>query len=170
MNPAFPADVAAPGESQAEYERRTAPPASGPLASTTPVLAPDGPEIPGAITAAAVGSLGVEPEPEPDRQVSHHEPVLTQGAIGEPVERLCKLLAHAGFATNNVVLGKSPHMLLDQSVMNDVERFWNAYPDAVEPPELYAGREGDVNLLVGKWVGPHTWQKLYELAGAFAQG
>jgi hypothetical protein len=156
-----PPDVA--GETIREPDQAAATAAS---IQAAPQLPAEGAQVPTEIASAPVGSLA-QPAPEQeDRQVQHNQPVLTQGATGEPVELLCKLLAHAGYANNTVVRGENPHNVLDSSVMADVERFWMANPDAVEPPELVAGREGDLSQLQGKWVGPHTWQKLLELAGA----
>jgi hypothetical protein len=172
--PVLPGE-AAPGESQREYEIRIgkitpdAPPAPAqqvPLAAQVfPGQAPPA-QVPAQLAQMPAGALEGEPQPVEDRQVTHNEPLLATGASGEPVERLCKLLAHAGFATNTIVKGENPANVLDNSVMADVERFWAAYPDAREPDELYAGREGSIESLRGSWVGPHTWQKLYELAGA----
>ena len=131
-----------------------------------PAALQSGPQLPAPLAGAPTGGMALEPPVLEDRQVVHHEPILTFGASGEPVEKLCKLLAHAGFANNSVVQGQNPHNVLDNTVMADVERFWASYPDGAEPDELYAGREGSVDELQGHWVGPFTWQKLYELAGA----
>jgi len=115
-----------------------------------------------------VGALAVEPPPAVELPpVTHHEPILTCGASGEPVERLCRLLAAAGYATNTVVKGENPHAVLDNSVMSDVQRFWDEHGVA-EPPELFQGRDTDPRLEEGHWVGPHTWQALKDLAAAVA--
>lgn len=163
----LPASEPGPGESQREYEIRSGKAQSSPLGPppTPAPLAPAGQQLPQELASKPAGALEGEPAPVENREVTHNEPLLATGASGETVERLCKLLAHAGFATNTVVKGENPANVLDNSVMADVERFWAAYPDAREPDELYAGREGSVESLQGSWIGPHTWQKLYELAG-----
>jgi hypothetical protein len=129
-------------------------------------LAPVGQALPTELEQTPAGAMAGEPVDEPDRQVNHNEPILATGATGEHVVRLVKLLAHAGYANNTIVRGENGHNILDTSVMGDVRRFWGDHPDAVEPDTLYAGREAAVSELQGSWVGPHTWQKLYELAGA----
>jgi hypothetical protein len=174
-----------PGESQAEYDAKQAPAgklAADPVAEAEAALAAAKQqaaaaitELPGAakplpagLDQAAVGGLSQgRPEPSvPDMKVTHTEPVLTQGAAGDDVVRLVKLLAHAGYATNSVVNATNPHNVLDTSVMADVERFWNEHPEARESDELYAAREGGIHELQGSWVGPRTWQVLYDIAGS----
>ncbi len=159
-----PQDAPAPGDSQAAFDARAAAAkTSAQVTSQGPALPPEGEQLPANLAAAPVGALAGEPAQVDDRTVSHSDPILTQGAQGQSVVKLCKLLAHAGFASNTVVQGQNPHDILDSSVMGDVERFWQAYPDAREPDSLYAGRQGDLSSMQGRWVGPMTWQKLYEL-------
>lgn len=116
-----------------------------------------------------VGALaGAEPEKAELPPVTHNEPILTGGAAGAPVERLVRLLAAAGYASNSVVKGENPHAIFDNTVMADVQRFW-ADHDVSEPPELYEGRDVAAVLESGKWVGPHTWQALKDNAKSLAE-
>jgi hypothetical protein len=128
--------------------------------------------LPAELANVPVGALGTgEQKAAPAMEITHSEPVLAQGATGEAVQRLVKLLAYAGYASNSVVNAaeSNPAGALDTSVMSDVERLWNDHPEARESDELYYGREGDVRELRGSWVGPHTWQVLYNLASARGQ-
>lgn len=115
-----------------------------------------------AVAQAPVGSLqGAAAETPALPPVSHNEPILTGGASGPSVERLVRLLAAAGYATNSVVKGENPHAIFDNTVMADVQRFW-AENGVSEPPELFEGRDVAAVLEAGKWVGPHTWQALID--------
>jgi hypothetical protein len=111
-----------------------------------------------------VGAVEVqEPEKAELPPVTHNEPILTGGSAGAPVERLVRLLAAAGYASNTIVKGENPHAVLDNSVMADVHRFWNE-KGVAEPQELFQGRDVDPTKEAGKWVGPHTWQALKDEA------
>jgi hypothetical protein len=137
------------------------PPAPEPVATTAPLDVK--PEDTAAVPPA-VGSLAAEEAPVSELPpVTHNEPILTGGASGPAVERLVRLLAAAGFASNSIVKGENPHAILDNTVMADVQRFWAAH-DVAEPPELFEGRDVAAALETGKWVGPHTWQALIDYA------
>lgn len=136
-----------------------APPPAG-----APAALQDGPSLPAAVAERPVGSMVQEPEAEIDRQVSHHEPILTGGATGDAVERLVKLLAAVGYATNTLVKGENAGRVLDNTIMADVQRFWRDHEDAGEPERLVSGQDVASSQIIGNWIGPHTWQKLYELA------
>lgn len=164
VDPAPHATLAAPPEATT----KVAPPVDSPDAPSS--LAPP---VQAADTQAAqtpVGALaGAAPEHAELPPVTHSEPILTGGATGAAVERLVRLLAAAGYATNSVVKGENPYAVFDNTVMADVQRFW-AEHHVEEPPELFEGRDVAAALESGKWVGPHTWQALIdharELAGA----
>lgn len=125
--------------------------------------------IPDELANRPVGSLAAHDQPADDERgpVTHGDPILTFGAAGPAVEKLARLLAHAGeaYATNTIVNGTNPHNILDNTVMADVRRFRADY-DVSEPKDLYQSRDVAADLIDGTWVGPYTWQKLYELAGA----
>lgn len=163
----LPPDEPGPGESQADYERRVGPlepAAEQPIPGGSPAL--QGPtEIPAA--EAPVGSLaGDAPAAPPALEITHREPLLAPGAVGGDVERLVRLLAAAGYAGNTVANAAGAHAVLDASVMADVNRLWADHPEAREGDELFQGREGDPRELKGSWIGPNTWQALYNLAAA----
>lgn len=154
--PAAPASPAAPVEPVAAAQPTQE-------AAPSPVQAAD--------TAAVdqhVGALAQEvPAGEELPPVTHNEPILTGGSAGPAVERLCRLLAAAGYASNTVVKGENPPAVLDNSVMADVNRFRAAH-DVHEPPELFQGRDVPAADEEGKWVGPHTWQALKDNAAQLA--
>jgi hypothetical protein len=135
----------------------------------SPLAPPAG--LPAGLASKPAGALGsVEAAPSDDRPpVDHGEPILTYGASGAAVERLAKLLAYAGYGHNTIVQGTNPDLVLDNSVMSDVKRF-RADQDLTEPSDLFAGRDVAASAIEGEWVGPYTWQRLYEIAGAPAQG
>lgn len=142
-------------------------PAGPPAGTAAAATGGTGAQLPDALAQAPAGSMAGEPlAPEERMDVTHSEPVLSQGATGDAVVRLVKLLAAAGYASNTIVHGENAHNVLDRSVMADVERLWHDHPESREPDELYAGREGSVHELQGTWIGPYTWQVLYDLAGA----
>jgi hypothetical protein len=115
-----------------------------------------------------VGALAGDAAPTQELPpVTHNEPILTGGVSGPAVERLCRLLAAAGYATNTVVKGENPHAILDNSVMSDVHRFW-ADHDIHEPKDLFEGRDVAAADEEGKWIGPHTWQALIDNARQLA--
>ncbi len=132
-------------------------------AAATPTQEPNPQPAQAADTAVAqqpVGALAAEEPPKSDLPpVTHNEPILTGGVSGAAVERLVRLLAANGYASNSVVKGENPHAILDNSVMADVHRF-RAEKDVHEPPELFEGRDVPAADEEGKWVGPHTWQAL----------
>lgn len=144
-------------------------PPGPPAGTAAQALGASGAQLPADLAKAPAGSLGTGPLEVADRmEVTHTEPVLAQGATGPAVVRLVKLLAHAGYSSNSIAHGENAANVLDRSVMADVERFWGDHPDAREPDELFAGRDGAIHELRGTWVGPYTWQSLYDLAGAGA--
>jgi hypothetical protein len=115
-----------------------------------------------------VGALaGEEPAKQELPPVTHNEPILTGGVSGAAVERLCRLLAAAGYANNSIVRGENPHAILDNSVMADVRRFWDDH-DIAEPKDLFEGRDVAAADEEGKWIGPHTWQALIDNAKQLA--
>lgn len=165
--PGAPEAPPAANPSPAEQAGAAAPSPLEPAAAPGP-LAPANP-LPGGLAAAPVGGLATEAPEQENREVDHSEPILTGGAAGDDVERLVKLLAFAGYGTNTIVQGENHARILDNSVMADVRRFWIDHPDAREPDELAAGQDANAADLAAAWIGPHTWQKLYEIARGDAE-
>lgn len=138
-------------------------PAAPPEQALPPVQVADVQLAPQPVGALAGEDVAKEALPP----VTHNEPILTGGVSGPAVERLVRLLAAAGYATNTIVRGENPHAILDNSVMSDVRRFW-ADHDVHEPKDLFEGRDVAASDEEGKWVGPHTWQALIDIARALA--
>jgi hypothetical protein len=115
---------------------------------------------PDQIAAAAARAQQFPPaaaaeEPQVEQPtITHHEPILASGSAGPLVRKLVDLLAVNGHATNTIVNGENPGQVLDQSVMADVRAFAKE-KDVAEDPA--AGIEGD-------YIGPNTWQALYDSA------
>lgn len=134
-----------------------------------PAGLPPGP-LPQTPAQAPVGSLaGSEPPVQELPPVTHDKPILTTGASGANVEELCRLLAACGYATNSIVRGLNPHLILDDSVMADVRRFC-ADHGVSEPADLFAGTAVPREQVEGSWIGPHTWQALYDAAAKAIAG
>jgi hypothetical protein len=98
------------------------------------------------------------------QEITHGEPILTQGATGDKVRELADLLKKAGYEHNTIAKGENAHAILDNTVMSDVERFIHDH-EIKEDDQMYEGRDAGVNELRGRWIGPQTWQKLHDLAG-----
>jgi hypothetical protein len=132
---------------------------------TPPMVVPDPnltPEQQLAVAQAADQAKAQQLAEQPTAPViTHHQPILTFGANGEPVKQLVELLAACGHATNKVIRGESPDAIFDTTVMSDVQAFLSQHGLA-EPDELYAGQPAPIAEIRGKWVGPHTWQALYD--------
>jgi peptidoglycan hydrolase-like protein with peptidoglycan-binding domain len=95
--------------------------------------------------------------------VTHAQPILASGADGEPVKQLVKLLEVCGFTNNSIAKGENADGILDNSVMADVRAFCEKHGIA-EDPEIFNGENVSPRDLIGNWVGPHTWQALYDEA------
>jgi hypothetical protein len=95
--------------------------------------------------------------------VLHRFPILTGGSggnLGGPwVRALAELLAQLGYATNNVIRGRSGHY--DDSVAADLARF-KAEHDVREPIEAYHGHTKPAQEIVENLCGPYTVQALFE--------
>jgi hypothetical protein len=107
---------------------------------------------------AAGTAIAPQAEEQPAVQeavtVTHKEPILASGAAGPIVRKLVDLLAVCGHATNTIITGDNPGGVLDNSVMSDVRAFRTQY-DITEDPGLE---------IAGDFIGPYTWQALYEHA------
>lgn len=123
-------------------------PAADP-APAPPVLDPaaPAPPVPDAAPAA-------ETAPPQAPKITHNEPLLCSGSAGPVVRRLVNLLAAAGHASNTIILGENPGGVLDQSVMADVRAFCKEQ-GVVESSNLE---------ISGDFVGPATWQAIYDAA------
>jgi peptidoglycan hydrolase-like protein with peptidoglycan-binding domain len=105
------------------------------------------PDQPAAGNAAADDTPG-----RPD--LTHKQPIVTSGAAGPLVRELVDLLAVAGHATNTIIDGENPGGVFDNSVLSDVRAFQAAH-QVQEDPEME---------IAGDFVGPNTWQALYDVA------
>jgi peptidoglycan hydrolase-like protein with peptidoglycan-binding domain len=95
--------------------------------------------------------------------VTHSQPILAGGAAGEPVQQLVRLLEVCGFSNNSIAKGENADGILDSTVMADVRAFCDKHGVA-EDPEIFNGENVAPRDLIGHWVGPHTWQALYDEA------
>jgi hypothetical protein len=95
-----------------------------------------------------------EHKPAAEDAITHHEPILAGGSAGAVVRRLVDLLTVAGHHTNSIVTGENPGVVLDNTVMADVEAFAKEH-GVTEDPGLG---------ISGKFVGPATWQALFDEA------
>jgi hypothetical protein len=115
------------------------------------------------------GETSQETPPPVERPaVTHKQPILTGGADGQAVQDLVKLLEVCGHATNTIAKGENPDGILDASVMADVRAFCEEH-GVQEDRTLYNERVPVADLL-GKWVGPNTWQALYDEASRIIEG
>jgi hypothetical protein len=104
--------------------------------------------------------------PDPYRgpgEVTHSEPLLTEGAAGEPVARLAELLRVLGYRDNTIARGENPAFVLDQSVMHDVVAFARAH-NVAEDLESFRGGSVPAEDAIARIVGPYTWQALHTAA------
>ena len=109
-------------------------------------------------TALEPGEQAIEQATEEAAQseptITHNNPILASGSAGPIVRELVQLLAVVGHATNTIISGENPGAVLDNSVMGDVKSFMKEH-EIVESPNL------DIS---GDFVGPYTWQALYDEA------
>ncbi len=85
-------------------------------------------------------------------EITHKEPILASGAAGPVVKRLVDLLAVCGHDSNTIIAGENPGNVFDNTVMSDVKAF-RAAQNIQEDPSLD---------IAGDFVGPATWQALYD--------
>ena len=98
-----------------------------------------------------------------DGAVLHHFPHITGGSggptVGPYVRALVDLLAELGYATNDVIRGRSQHY--DNTVAGDVARFRMDH-DVREDVNAYHGHPDPAEDVAKHLVGPYTIQAIFD--------
>lgn len=88
----------------------------------------------------------------------HERPTLVSGSADPSVHDLGRMLGELGFS-NSVTEGTNPFGRVDESVMNAVHAFRDAY-DVEEDPSPFGGDTPIGRRAAAEHVGPWTWEAL----------
>lgn len=104
--------------------------------------------------------------PQPYRgpgAVTHNKPLMAQGTAGADVAELARRLGVLGYTANSIAKGTNHANVLDDSVWNDVVQFQRDH-GVYENEASFSGGSVPAQDMVGRHVGPYTWQALIELS------